>query len=308
LHAGAGARLVRDPSDERSGRRFVASARRHGLDLRLMWGVLGGEGGTEVRQVCLAVPGAGRTAMLFLSGPIGVTGEDAESDHLERVAILQHAERDIIEQETGIRLLQALPEPHETWASRAYTDAGFIAIGQLSYQRLLLRNAACAEPGPLPEGVELRSITSLGPGSKDRELLAEALLASYVDTLDCPELCGLREIDDVLESHMATGQFDPSLWWIVTAHGVPRGCLLLSHVPQQETVELVYLGLAPSLRGMGLGGVLMAKGVSELRAQGHEELTCAVDVRNAPARRLYAHVGFSEFAARVAHVLPVRRP
>ena len=39
-----------------------------------------------------------------------------------------------------------------------------------------------------------------------------ALDRSYVDTMDCPELCGMRATADILASHKATGEFDPSLW------------------------------------------------------------------------------------------------
>ena len=76
----------------------------------------------------------------------------------------------------------------------------------------------------------------------------KALERSYVDTLDCPELCGLRVVDDVLESHRSVGVFDPGMWWLVMAEDEPEGCMLLSACPEQNAVELVYLGISPRLR------------------------------------------------------------
>ncbi|MEL6796711.1 MAG: hypothetical protein AAFO89_07785, partial [Planctomycetota bacterium] len=52
--------------------RFLAGARSSGLDLTHAFAVIDANaGGIEpvARQACFAIPGPGRTAMLFLSGP-----------------------------------------------------------------------------------------------------------------------------------------------------------------------------------------------------------------------------------------------
>src|SRR5262245_988980 len=51
---------------------------------------------------------------------------------------------------------------------------------------------------------------------------------TYRDTLDCPRLNGLRDVEDVLEGYKATGEFDPSRWFIVRSEGRDVGCLLLT--------------------------------------------------------------------------------
>ena len=94
-----------------------------------------------------------------------------------------------------------------------------------------------------------------------RRALIEALDKSYEDTLDCPELCGVRTTEDVLASHKATGDFDPEHWWLVQLDGRPEGCVLMSRCPDQGALELVYLGLSTALRGRGLGRLLLDRAI-----------------------------------------------
>ena len=39
---------------------------------------------------------------------------------------------------------------------------------------------------------------------------------------------------------------------VLRDQGAPAGCMLLNRCPEQRVVELVYIGLAPGLRGRGL--------------------------------------------------------
>ena len=92
-------------------------------------------------------------------------------------------------------------------------------------------------------------------------------------------------MDDVVESHMATGDFSPSRWHLIFKDGQPAGCCLLTHIPQSDSVELVYLGIAPIARGLGLGKQVLAYAIGQLGENGDigiKEVTCAVDNRNAP--------------------------
>ncbi len=74
LALSAAGRLVSqsNPNIETAAKRLVASAPEHGIDLSLIWATLEprqGRKAPKVRQACLAVLGAGRTAMLFISEP-----------------------------------------------------------------------------------------------------------------------------------------------------------------------------------------------------------------------------------------------
>lgn len=288
---------------------MLTAAAVHGIDLSLMWATVDRTPSgrpVKARQVCLAVPGAGRTAMLILSGPAG--GDEA-SEHAERIACVQAACAFLGSPDSGrdVRLVQALPEPPEPWAVQAFEAAGFTKVGDLAYLRRPLWPPLVVPPPTWPEGITVRTLHSSKAGEPDRALLIAALDRTYEETLDCPELCGLRETADILESHRATGVHDPHFWWLVFLEGVPHGCVLFSKCPDQNTVELVYLGLSPALRGRRIGSKLLDMAIARLGGMPGEHLTCAVDMRNEPARRLYAKSGFTEFGRRIAMVRPTDR-
>lgn len=130
----------------------------------------------------------------------------------------------------------------------------------------------------------------------------------------------LRAMEDVLESHRCVGVFDPSLWWLVfDREHRAMACLLLSACPEQDSVELVYLGLARSARE-GLGSKLLSFGLRRLYdgplaavptagrtgIAGTGGVTCAVDSRNASAVKLYRRAGFEKFGVRVPYVRSLR--
>ena len=281
------ARLVgRD--DPQAVRRFIANAPNHGIDLTLLWSI-----GEPIREVCLAVPGAGRTAMLFVGPPA--------SDHGGDLAACVAAARTHMCRTRGAALVQALPEPHERHAIAAFERAGLTKLGDLAYLR-----RPFSMPAPprtvWPEGVRAATVSALGGIEAAAGDLSRALERSYEATLDCPGLCGMREARDVLESHRAVGQWGPELWWVIYLNDRSEGCLLLNHCPELRSVELVYLGLSPALRGRGVGSAAMAAGIERAAGRRAGEMTCAVDRNNVPALRLYERLGFAEFASRVAFV------
>lgn len=307
LHAAS--RLYQGPLERRlaSGQKLLEAASRHGIDPSLMWGTLDPSGVEPVRQMVLAVPGSGRTAMLFLTPPGGLTDlGSSETQEAELTSCVRATLDGVSHSDLGIRLVQALPEPHERWGVRACLEGGMRMVGELAYMRRPFKSHERSHPKIDPWPEELR-IQPLGdPEDPERhEALRAALEASYVDTRDCPELCGLRATDDVISSHRSTGAFDPSTWWLIWADGAPQGCILMTHCPDHDSVELVYLGLSPGLRGRGLGVRLLRGAIARTARFGAKETTCAVDRRNTPAVRLYERLGFRVFASRVALVCPV---
>lgn len=305
LYAAAAARLVQVSHTERekAARRFVSIAPEHGIDLTLMWGTPG-TGGRAVHQVCLAVLGAGKTAMIFVSGRDG-QAPDTERDVFERSAAVAAALSHLESLGGRVRIAQALLESHEREARKAMSSNGFLDVGELAYLRAPVGGVIRPAGAAWPAGVEVRSVSGIDQGDADRSLLCAALNASYERTLDCPELCGLRETDDVIDSHRATGEWRPELWRLVSVRGRPEGCVLLNHCPEQGAAELVYLGLSPALRGLGLGRRLLELSLADAARVGAGGVTCAVDRRNAPALRLYASTGFVEFGGRQALVRPL---
>ena len=318
LRLSAAERLVATRGRRQAAQRLVNSASSHGIDLDLMWGVI--EENTspttpktmlKVRQVALAVLGSGRTAMLFISNPDNTRTFGTADTQINEISAAAKAAL------TGLRahapdmvaLAQTLIEPEHTWAHRACTDAGMICVGELDYMRKPITNEDLQPrqaPG-WPAGIEVRPIRTLDPNAidSDRQALIDALETSYQDTLDCPELCGLRTMNDVVDSHQASGDFNPSRWHLVYKDNQPAGCCLLTHMPQSNSVELVYLGIAPIARGLGLGRSLLQYAINQLGPLDIAEVTCAVDNRNDPAINVYKSLGFERFDARVGFVAPI---
>lgn len=342
------------PDPHQAGRRFLEAASILGLDTSLMWGVRSDspQSSTEhgvFSQAILAVVGTGRTAMLFLSGipntkglwRLPLTGTPAHTSAMqrslgERIALIERACAEIVHPGPvtgeGIVLAQALLDPPGTELAAAFTGAGFMRLGDLAYMRLDFSlsdrsksafrtgQAGCDEVFP-PDLRVANLAALLAEGMSQAEvdrLLIESLQQSYIDTLDCPELCGMREPADVLVSHRSVGQFDPRLWWVVIKDGKGVGCVLLNQNAETDSVELVYLGIGPAIRGMGMGMRLMRMALQGLRevlrvsgqgsggggkGRGGAKLqggvTCAVDVRNVPAMKLYQRLGFARFGLRV---------
>ena len=297
---------------------FLAQAQDDGTDLSALFAAKCGEpgGGTEV---ALAVRSPGRTVVVFASPPPFSGRESAGAGAARSAAISAASSHAALSM--GARLAQALLNPEESVLIQGYEGAGFARLADLAYLRRDLRTllrSAREKPAALPPGVGARIVrySELEPAARE-PLLREALARSYEGTMDCPALCGLRTIDDVVESHKAVGRLDPSLWWLIlegderaegTGVGAERaaGCILLSVVPETHTIELVYLGLAPPLRGRGVGDALFVNGLQGLCAGAGiahaDTMACAVDLANAPAMRFYERWGFKRFATRVALV------
>lgn len=318
LRLAAAERLVAVAESERrsAAKKLLASAPSFGIDLNLMWGVPAADG-RSLLSVALVVPGAGRTGMMFLSRPIP---DDAPRGHPARVAAVLATIANIRSATADrVAVVQGLPEPNETWAIDALAAAGMIRLGRLLYLRRPLHRAEARQQAVTGQALAGQGMTGLKitglniPGVRvepvgdlddpaRREALRVALEASYADTLDCPELCGLRETRDVIESHRATGVFDPKLWWLVFADEQPMGCVLLNRCPDHQAIELVYMGLGPALRGRRLGAALLGAAIADVSAEAADSISCAVDERNTPARKLYAQLGFQPFSERVPFV------
>ncbi|MGD1915760.1 MAG: GNAT family N-acetyltransferase [Phycisphaerales bacterium] len=301
-----------------TARRIVDSGSSGGIGFEHAYATI--EPGTNrVREVALAVPSPGRSALVFLSRP--QSGRERPDERAECVrAVCQY-----LAQLPGqpIDIAQSLPAAAERWAIDALLAANWQTVGSLAYMRRPLRaeeaarsGLAWAKPGsgePLPDGLEIEPIRVPGAEEPAPPELIEALEASYIDTLDCPDLCGMRETADIIASHAAIGRQELALWSLLRHEGRPAGALLLSCLPEQRCYELVYLGLGPSLRGNGYGELLMRRAIETLatrvrqsKARAGWSITCAVDKANRPAVRLYERLGFAPFDSRVACVWSVR--
>jgi mycothiol synthase len=135
------------------------------------------------------------------------------------------------------------------------------------------------------------------------------LQATYAGSLDMPELEGTRSLDDILESHRAAGRFVAERWRLGRVPGKPSiaSVLLMAEVPGRDAWEVVYLGLTPPARGLGLGHDVLRHAI-ELAGCHVSRLELAVDCRNIPAARLYQSTGFITRDRRTVHLAILGEP
>ncbi|MEI8194760.1 MAG: GNAT family N-acetyltransferase [Phycisphaerae bacterium] len=247
-----------------------------------------------VLGVCLWVPATGRTAMLF-APPMTEHPTAAGPTVFCIRAALQDVAADT--EFGGINLVQAVLDPQDEIGHAMFEQAGLHVLTTLEYMErrapLLPPTGPAAITQALPAGVRLEIYRP-----ENHALFAAAIQASYQQTLDCPALSGLRDIEDVIAGHKAVGTFDPALWFLMLEKDQPVGCLLLARIPSRQAMDLVYLGLAPAARGRGLSRALMQMLMYQTRQQGCTICSLSVDEINVPARKLYQRFGFSVVARR----------
>ncbi|MBN2560572.1 MAG: GNAT family N-acetyltransferase [Phycisphaerae bacterium] len=280
---------------ERQVTAFIEYARAMSLDLGRQW--LSTVDGHAV-AACTCIESPGRTAMLFL-----IDGDSVEADAKTITELVLH----VIGQESGrdVGLLQCLIRPDDAINHRVLNGIGFRAIATLLYMERRAPRALGEGPMPRPtvppglEGVAWEWITY---DDTRHDQFARLILATYQDSLDCPGLCGLRAIDDVIAGHRAAGRFRPHRWLLLSREGQAAGCILFGEDPLRPSLELAYMGVHPDCRGQGLGRFLLVHGLHLAQRERFPTVTLAVDAANAPAMRLYQSTGFRETARRRALV------
>ena len=194
----------------------------------------------------------------------------------------------------GATLVQALLPPSSHSDIHVFEQAGFRLLAELIYMRQSLRGH---HPAPIAS-----SVTFGHYNARTHEPFARTIVASYADSLDCPSLEGLRNIEDVLAGHKAAGVFRPDLWTLARVDGQPAGVVLLNQNATQNVAEIVYMGVAKAFRGRGLGRALLAKAAQLAANDRFGAISLAVDASNHFARKLYEGAGFVETSRRLAYV------
>jgi len=171
---------------------------------------------------------------------------------------------------------------------------GFEPLADLLY--LVSHQSYFPDSPPSPE-LEFEQYSEDNQG-----LLTRLVEATYVQSLDCPQLDGIRRIEDVLAGYRHTGVFDPARWLIVRYNGKEIGCLILAEHPEHDNWELVYMGIVASARGHGWG-IGVTRHAQWLTGQaGRKRLVLAVDAANGPAIEMYAATGFQAWDRRSVYV------
>lgn len=134
--------------------------------------------------------------------------------------------------------------------------------------------------------------------AENADRFSQVVEATYRGSLDCPYLNGLRTGVEAIASHKLSGQFDPARWALYAVDGRDAGVILLNDHPDQDAIELVYLGVAPEARGQGLGRRMLRDGLRESAQRGRAVMFLAVDCENHFANSLYGEFDFAELARR----------
>jgi ribosomal protein S18 acetylase RimI-like enzyme len=265
----------------------LAESDRGEIDLSGLWVARRGK---KVVGALLTQGLAGRAAAVWAPEVDATWGRASTAAALVRAALGGMKAR-------GFRLAQALLDESAPRHAAADLEAGGMPhVTDLVYLELDTDRPPSVHPDS--PTIDWRAF---GPDTEDD--LRAVLNATYTDSLDMPELEGLRSLDDVLTGHRAAGRFVPDRWRVGHVRGEPGAAavLLLSEIPDRGAWEVAYLGLTPQARGRGLGRTALAHAV-ELARPYVSRIELAVDVRNHPAHHLYTAAGLRPFDRRAVHL------
>ncbi len=271
--------------------RSLEGAKRRGLGTGLLLGAYHGE---TLLAACLALESPGGAATVFVSNDLSTPRLRQATTAVLKA--LQTAARD-----RAIALLEVLLDPASRALAETLEDAGFRYLTQLLYLERPPGSGVASKRAA--RDLDWRGFR---PGLEP--LFCTALESTYAQSLDCPELNGLRPTADVLAGHRAAGIFDPKLWLVAMRAGAPVGVLLLARMPQERVLEIVYVGVAQPARGTGVADALLERAVASAGSIGAKRMTLAVDRRNSPALAMYSRWGFKQTGAREAYIASPLRP
>lgn len=275
------------PADELVVVDFLRFALQRQISPRDLWVATDGR---RLLWAILPVISPGRSMLLFSPSYVAPAVRPAAAQLIDAVCAAHRHK---------IHLAQVLIDPADQAVPDAYQSCHFKSMAELVYLQANLRR-----PLPLPTPPDHFTWLTYTPSLHSQ--FSAAILESYRDSLDCPSLNGLRDIEDVIAGHKAAGVHDPSLWFLLNENGHSRGVLLLSPAPQSETMELVYLGLSPQARGRGLADLVMRHALAVTTQRRIERFSLAVDSRNAPAIKLYHRSGLQRICSKLALMRDLR--
>jgi len=262
----------------------------------------------KIEYACFFTTQDGHTAFIY-SSPVDFSDSRIYQHSLQALSRLcQWA----IEQ--NCNLLEVLLDTDDPVRTTFFIDGGFRKLTDMDY----LSYPISPTKQNYPHDSKIKWLTY---EPKYHELFKRVIKETYQDSLDCPELENIREMEEVVLSHKASGVFNPR-WWKLLLYEVPdepkanvpnrslnpAGVLLLSPLRTIDSMELVYMGLTPNARGRGLGNILLKEALSCAQQSGLRQLMLAVDCRNYLASELYMKYGFTPILRRSVLYYSTRWP
>jgi mycothiol synthase len=183
----------------------------------------------------------------------------------------------------GVKAVQAFLPPEEARRAEPLLRAGFRHVARVWEMSREL-------PATAKVGRTARIALVPYPDCDSAQFLG-VLMRCHEDSLDCPEMHGVRDAEDMLDGYRECAP-DPSRWWLAKEGSESVGVLILGGD------ELSFVGVVPECRGRGIGRAL----VSAACAAGPVR-SVTVDARNAPAVQLYRAAGFETVAVRDVYLM-----
>lgn len=205
----------------------------------------------------------------------------------------------------GCTLAQSLLISADSAEAEALRGAGFQHLAELTYLVGETLDVGLRPVDAGPSGERELDFESFEPHERMR--MADVVERSYVDTLDCPALNGLRTGLEMLDEYEVAGRGGASLWRFVKQAGRDVGCLILAEHAEQDQVELVYMGLVPEARGRSWGALVARESLRIAASLGRARVVLAVDGANSPAVKAYERVGFLPWEQRSAFIKSLAR-
>lgn len=277
---------------ERQVSAYIEYARALSLDAHRHWFAL--RDGRFVAAVSF-LGSPGRTGLIFVSGA-------------DRFAVEADAIGTLMDRITGelaaaeVRLLQCLTRPADDWNRDVLLSAGFTQLAILRYMECPVGPSDTPALSPEHEEPQHGDVDWVTYAPATHREFADTIVASYEGSLDCRGLAGLRDIEDIIAGHKASGRFNPEHWRLLRVGGAPAGCCLLVQNPLRRALEVAYLGVIPAFRGRGVGRRLVDSALALAQRQQMVAVSLAVDSANFPAIGLYETTGFRLMHARHAHI------
>jgi GNAT superfamily N-acetyltransferase len=236
--------------------------------------------------ICLPVPGA--SALFWPPRSIADSDSEGREDRMLATALSWVRSR-------GAKLSQSLLATEEVPLAASLLRNGFRHVTRLWY---LAADLTRPVPNPLSSiGLKFQTYSP-----ENAALLHSTLLRTYEGTLDCPEISGVRTVDEIIAGHRAQGRFDPSRWWLISEGARPIGVVLMTEMPQTGDWDVAYLGIVPEARRRGVARELMNRAMTDAKLWGAHRLTLSVDGRNLPALQLYRDLEFVPYDRREVYL------
>src|SRR5262245_15334310 len=134
----------------------------------------------------------------------------------------------------GALLGQALLPPDELFLAKPLLRHGFRHVTDLLYLR---------HNRELPPDVfsRVERLTYQSYPQLPARLFNETLERTFVDSLDCPEVTGVRPVEEVIAGFRAQRSHHPEAWWLALENDRPVGVLLTAALPEEDSWEVSYV-------------------------------------------------------------------